>query len=110
MYLNKKSTIASKLHITQPPVETPRLNGCTPKQLILFTLRRGWHKINGECSINLSETYMVLEIEEIGTYYVSLDNLAIEETEGLSLEESEMLQFWTNYGANSLDFQTMIYL
>jgi len=91
-----------KLQIAEPPVETPRSDDDPSKQVIIGTLHRGEQKITVEGSLNLSKTCMVWEIDEIGTYYVSLDNLDIDKTEGLSLEESEMLQFWTYHHGKRL--------
>ena len=91
-----------KLQITQPPFETPRSDDEPSKQVIIGNLHRGEQKIPAEGSLNLCKTCMVWEIDEIGTYYVSLDNLDIDKTEGLSLEESEMLQFWTYHGGMRL--------
>jgi hypothetical protein len=96
------TTKANKLHITPPPIETPRSDDEPSKQVIIGTLHRGEQKIPAEGSLNLSKTCVVWEIDEIGTYYVSLDNLDIDKTEGLSLEESEMLQFWTNHHGKRL--------
>jgi hypothetical protein len=88
--------------ITQPPVETPRSDDEPSKQVIIGTLHRGEQRITAEGSLNLIKTCVVWEIDEIGTYYVSLDNLDIDKTEGLSPEESEMLQFWTNHHGKRL--------
>jgi hypothetical protein len=65
-------------------------------------LHRGEQKNPAEGSLNLSKTCVVWEIDKIGTYYVSIDNLGIDKTEGLSLEESEILQFWTYHGGDKL--------
>jgi len=91
-----------KLQIAMPPVETIRSNDDSSKQVIIGTLHRGEQRIYAEGSLNLSKTCVVWEIDQIGTYYVSLDNLDIDKTEGLSLEESEMLQFWTNHHGKRL--------
>jgi hypothetical protein len=91
-----------KLQIIEPPVETPRSNDDPSKQVIIGTLHRGEQKIPAEGSLKLIKTCVVWEIDEIGTYYVSLDNLDIDKTEGLSPEETEMLQFWTNHHGKRL--------
>jgi hypothetical protein len=91
-----------KLQIAEPPIETPRSDDEPSKQVIIGTLHRGEQKIPAEGSLNLSKTCVVWEIDEIGTYYVSLDNLDIDKTEGLSVEESEMLQFWTKHHGKRL--------
>jgi hypothetical protein len=86
-----------KLQIAEPPIETPRSDDEPSKQVIIGILHRGEQRIPAEGSLNISKTCVVWEINEIGTYYVSLDNLDIDKTEGLSPEETEMLQFWTNH-------------
>jgi hypothetical protein len=91
-----------KLQIAEPPFETPRSDDEPSKQVIIGTLHRGEQKIPAEGSLNLSKTCVVWEIDEIGTYYVSLDNLDIDKTEGLFKDEAELLQFWTNHHGKRL--------
>ena len=84
-----------KLQIAEPPVETPQSDGEPSKTVIIGILHRGEQRITAEGSLNISKTCVVWEVDEIGTYYVSLDNLDIDKTEGLFQEEAELLQFWT---------------
>ena len=90
-------TIVNKLQIAEPPVNTPRSDSDPSKIVIIGMLHRGEQRLPAEGSLNLSKTCMVWEIDEIGTYYVSLDNLDIDKTEGLFQEEIELLQLWTNH-------------
>ena len=83
--------------ISQPQVETPRSDYDPSKTVIIGILHRGEQRIPAEGSLNLGKTCVVWEVDEIGTYHVSLDNLDIDKTEGLFQEEAELLQFWTNH-------------
>lgn len=81
----------------KPPVETPQSDGDSSKTVIIGILHRGEQRITAEGSLNISKTCVVWEVDEIGTYHVSLYNLDIDKTEGLSQKEVELLQFWTNH-------------
>ena len=81
----------------KPPVEAPKSDYDSLKTVIIGTLHREEQRIPAEGSLNLGKTCMVWEVDEIGTYCVSLDNLDIDKTEGLSEKEIELLQFWTNH-------------
>ena len=91
------TTTDIKLKIAEPPIETPRSDYDPSKTVIIGTLHRGEQRITAEGSLNISKTCVVWEVDEIGTYHVSLDNLDIDKTEGLFQEETELLQFWTKH-------------
>lgn len=86
-----------KLKIAEPPIETPPSDDDPSKTVIIGILHRGEQRITAEGSLNISKTCVVWEVDEIGTYHVSLDILDIDKTEGLFQEEIELLQFWTNH-------------
>ena len=91
-----------QLQIAEPTVATPRSDYDPLKTVIIGILHRGEQRIPAEGSLNLIKTCVVWEIDEIGTYYVSLDNLDIDKTEGLFKDEAELLQFWTNHHGKRL--------
>ena len=90
-------TIVNKLQNAEPPIETPRSDYDPLKTVIIGTLHRGEQRITAEGSLNLGKTCLVWEIDEIGTFHVSLDTLDIDKTEGLFQKEAELLQFWTKH-------------
>jgi len=91
-----------KLQIAEPPVEKPRSDYDPSKRVIVCTLHRGDLSYPAEACLDVCKTRILWDINQIGTFYVAIDNLDINTTEGLTEEESEMLQFWTYHGLSWL--------
>jgi hypothetical protein len=91
-----------KLQIAEPPVEKPRSDYDPSKRVIVCTLHRGDLSYPAEACLDVCKTRVLWDINQIGIFYVAIDNLDINTTEGLTEEESEMLQFWTYHGLSWL--------
>jgi hypothetical protein len=95
-------TTEIKLQIAQPPVERPKSNDDPSKRVIIGILHRGEESCPGEGSLSVCRTKVVWEFDSIGTYFVAIDSLQLTTTDGLSTEESELLQLWTKEGLSWL--------
>jgi hypothetical protein len=96
------TTTEIKLQIAEPPVERPKSNDDPSKRVIIGNLHRGEESFPGEGSLSVCRTKVVWEFDSIGTYFVSIDSLQLTTTDGLSTEESELIQFWTKEGLSWL--------
>ena len=95
---HKKRNQELKLQAAEPPVKRKSNGGDSEIPVVLGWLYRGEKGCLAEGSLHVSRQFIQWKIEEFGDYFVPIDTLILENSEGLLSEDIEKIELWSENG------------
>ena len=92
---NNKRISELKLQPIVPPVKRKSNGGDSEIPVVLGWLYRGEKGFLAEGTLRGSRQFIQWKIEEFGDYFVPIDTLILENSEGLLPEDIEKIELWS---------------